>query len=770
MIADTINDAMTMAGNAEGALLANRYRIVRQLGQGGMGSVWLAEDTQLDNKLFAIKMLPSILVSNKRAYRQLKDEALVAMKLTHPNIVTLRAFEENNGNPFLVMDYIDGQSLDDCLEEWGTLTPGQTVTLLRPVAAALDYAHKQGVVHRDIKPGNIMVRKDGTPFILDFGIAREIQETMTRVTGKLSSGTLLYMSPEQLNGDAPKPAQDVYSFAAMAYECLKGEPPFSHGQIEFQIMNKAPEPLPRNDAISASIMSGLAKKPEDRPTTCAAVLSGGALAMGRRATTASRVRMDRSQNARLTRKPSVRKEHKGVGIVLALLGLLVVFIGGAWLGWTKHDGGSEKSASALLLEADEVKDTVMPIENTAELSAKNTSTNAQPVVSALPQKDVAERIVTANGTVGNETSTEQGNESQRKSADALFNEMSEKMAEMEKEMRNRGLSPPVDVGVDVSISKRVAMVDEKVDLVLELDGAKETKFSQLSFVPISLSTNDIVQCGKSEGLPASASRNPSNIIQRCKVPIQFKQAFHGDIVFKVKGVAENHVDAFTWGREFSTNATLIGVEIRPNPSDVEMIEREKVSVKEKFAALAESGVFHRLEWNGARRQLKALKDACSTQEGKQRVDAEIRKVNMMESVQTILQRNIKGYVFTRLNLRGMEVVDVDDSQIVVRKKVANTEQKKIPWQTFYRDYHANMGELCNKFIRRGRENCNPPLKLSEQADAMLGVALTMQIVCADDVSATAFGDVMAKAAVKMYPNCMDYAKEMFPDTDLSDAP
>ena len=116
----TINDAQTIAGDGEGTLLAGRYRIVRQLGQGGMGSVWLAEDTQLDNKPFAIKMLPSILVSNKRAYNQIKAEALVAMKLTHPNIVTLRAFEENNGNPFLVMDYIDGQTLDDYLADYGS--------------------------------------------------------------------------------------------------------------------------------------------------------------------------------------------------------------------------------------------------------------------------------------------------------------------------------------------------------------------------------------------------------------------------------------------------------------------------------------------------------------------------------------------------------------------------------------------------------------------------------------------------------------------------
>ena len=388
MTYNTIDNDVTMAGGAEGALLANRYRIVRQLGQGGMGSVWLAEDTQLDNKPFAIKMLPSILVSNKRAYNQLKSEALVAMKLVHPNIVQIRAFEENNGNPFLVMDYIDGQTLDDYLAEKGKLSEDESITLLKPVAAALDYAHDKGIVHRDVKPGNVMIAKDGTPYVLDFGISREIQETMTRVTGKLSSGTLLYMSPEQLNGEPPKSAQDVYSFAAMVYECLKGEPPFSRGQIEHQILNNMPPPLAgASVSLSCSIMSGLAKEPDDRPPTCAAVLDGN---VSRRV--AEPCRKEGGQQVGGTGGSPI---HGGLWkLIAALVVIALAVCCGLW--WHQNEKeAARRHELDRIAEQKAEEERKARLAEEAEAAARKSATEIR--IEAVIQKDKVDRIKGVDG-------------------------------------------------------------------------------------------------------------------------------------------------------------------------------------------------------------------------------------------------------------------------------------------------------------------------------------------------------------------------------------
>jgi hypothetical protein len=235
--------------------------------------VWLAEDTKLDGRQVAIKMLPAVLVANKRAIQQLKAEAKVAIQLAHPNIATLRAFEESEEGPFLVMDYIKGQTLEDLLADRGTLSEDEIVRLFTPVAQALDYAHKLRIVHRDIKPSNILIRDDGIPLLTDFGIARELKDSMTRVTGRSTSGTLPYMAPEQVKGEPPSPAQDIYSLAATMYECIAGRPPFHRGQIEHQILNEPAPPISvEYGSCSSWIMAALDKEPSRRPSSAASLV------------------------------------------------------------------------------------------------------------------------------------------------------------------------------------------------------------------------------------------------------------------------------------------------------------------------------------------------------------------------------------------------------------------------------------------------------------------------------------------------------------------
>ena len=271
---DTIGDLLTKRPE-QAVVLAGRYKIVRKLGEGGMGSVWLAEDQKLDGRKVAIKMLPVVLATNARAIQQLKAEAKVAMQLVHSNIVALRSFEDSDEGAFLVMDYVPGKTLEQILAEKETLSEEEVLRIFKPVAEALDYAHRHEVVHRDVKPSNVIVNEAGEPFIMDFGIAREMKDTMTRVTGKNSSGTLPYMSPEQLRGEEPAPAQDVYSLAATIYECLSGNPPFHRGQIEHQIEHVAPKPLAAHSPLGRAVMAGLAKTPEGRPTTAGKLVEGG---------------------------------------------------------------------------------------------------------------------------------------------------------------------------------------------------------------------------------------------------------------------------------------------------------------------------------------------------------------------------------------------------------------------------------------------------------------------------------------------------------------
>lgn len=232
---------MIKHGNLEYDRLGGRYRILSKLGEGGMGAVWCAEDAILDLRKVAIKTLPLDLLDDRIGFDRLKKEAQISLQLSHPNLAAVRSFEVHNGMPYLVMDYVEGQTLAKHIYQHGPTADIELFEIFAPLASALDYAHSMGVIHRDIKPSNIMLKKDGNPVLLDFGISSELRSVLYR-NGYIS-GTLPYMSPEQLNGDPPSKSQDIYSLAVSAYECLTGRPPFYLGDIANQIMHCDRPPL-----------------------------------------------------------------------------------------------------------------------------------------------------------------------------------------------------------------------------------------------------------------------------------------------------------------------------------------------------------------------------------------------------------------------------------------------------------------------------------------------------------------------------------------------
>lgn len=245
------------------------YRIVKRLGKGGMGTVYLAVDTRLDRKV-ALKVCH--LADNQRALARFKREAKAAAALRHPNLCPVHDFDVINGVPYFTMAYIEGPTLDRWVEQRGGISQRDAAVITRKVAVALQAAHEAGVVHRDLKPSNIALDK-GEPVVLDFGLARQNAAVDVRVTGTGSIvGTPAYMSPEQVTGDAAMgPSSDVYSLGVVLYELLTNQLPFDGpaAAVLGQIMVSTPKPphelKPQLDRQLEDIcLKALAKKPADR--------------------------------------------------------------------------------------------------------------------------------------------------------------------------------------------------------------------------------------------------------------------------------------------------------------------------------------------------------------------------------------------------------------------------------------------------------------------------------------------------------------------------
>ncbi len=255
---------------ANGLVLGDRYSLVSRIASGGMGDVWEADDTVLSRSV-AVKVLRPGTDEEEVFARRFRSEALYTANLCHPNIATVFDYGEDDNLAYLVMELVPGEPLSALVQREGALPPDRVRAIMGQAALALGAAHEAGVVHRDVKPANILVMPDGTVKLTDFGIARAVDGSGHTQTGEVL-GTPHYLSPEQALGEAATGASDLYALGVVAHELLTGRRPFDKGTpvaTALAQVNDPPPPLPPHvpPGLRSLIEQCLAKKAVDRPAS-----------------------------------------------------------------------------------------------------------------------------------------------------------------------------------------------------------------------------------------------------------------------------------------------------------------------------------------------------------------------------------------------------------------------------------------------------------------------------------------------------------------------
>jgi eukaryotic-like serine/threonine-protein kinase len=306
-------------------LIDNRYRLDERIALGGMAEVWAAEDLELERRV-AIKLLLG--ADPKRFAR----EARAAAGLSHPAICQLYDYGEADGRPYIVLEYLPGGNLEDRLASEKPLPDDETARIAGEVASGLAHAHERGLVHRDIKPGNVLFDEEGAAKITDFGIARVLDASTLTEAGTLL-GTAAYISPEQARGERATPASDVYSFGVILYRMLTGRLPFeAQSPLELAAMHESAEPPTieslRSDAppaLERVATAALAKPPEARPQDGSALVA--ALVAEPGAETATVVLPPPTEVEQLADRPPRRPPVRGRTLAVGAAAIALVAAG-----------------------------------------------------------------------------------------------------------------------------------------------------------------------------------------------------------------------------------------------------------------------------------------------------------------------------------------------------------------------------------------------------------------------------------------------------------
>lgn len=254
-----------------------RYTVLKKLGEGGKGIVYRCMDSSLD-RMVALKLIKTTLDEETGA--RFQREAKTTAKLSHPNIVSIYDMGTQDGHPFLVIEYIEGKSLEDIIRDQGALSPSEILRISKDIASALEYAHKAGVLHRDVKPDNIMISKSGMPKLMDFGLARSLDSPKLTHAGAIV-GTPAYVSPESALGRKNDGRSDLYSLGCVMYCMATGHPPFvsdDNLKLIYSHINDIPKPISQNrkdfpQSLETVIMKLMSKDPNKRPSSASELLN-----------------------------------------------------------------------------------------------------------------------------------------------------------------------------------------------------------------------------------------------------------------------------------------------------------------------------------------------------------------------------------------------------------------------------------------------------------------------------------------------------------------
>ncbi|MEO5884408.1 MAG: protein kinase, partial [Candidatus Limnocylindrales bacterium] len=239
-----------------GTILGGRYRVIASLGQGGMATIYRALDTQLGREV-AVKLLRPEYLRDPDFSSRFRQEAQNAASLSHPNVVTVYDYGEDPSGPFIVMEYVDGEDLATILRRNGPLPPTQAARIAAAVARALAAAHGRGIVHRDVKPGNVLIGRDGRVKVVDFGIARAIAEAQMTLPGT-TLGSVHYFSPEQARGESATTASDIFALGIVLYEMLTGSRPWEGDSAASVALARLTGPVPDPLRIRAGLPPSVA--------------------------------------------------------------------------------------------------------------------------------------------------------------------------------------------------------------------------------------------------------------------------------------------------------------------------------------------------------------------------------------------------------------------------------------------------------------------------------------------------------------------------------